>query len=143
MTCRHGPDDIECSGHPDHQCYQALLPKAPKVTWEKPVVTPDKKLFKIIDIVPINATWNSSGLIVLEVSYPNCSSCSFEGTKILVVTAKLADIHTWSEIDPHFSDKPRRSGCCPSPIARFPANKKAMAVTFAKSYNDESYKGVR
>jgi hypothetical protein len=137
MTCRHGPNDITCSSHPDYYDYSVRTAPA-----QTDPVTPDKKLFKIINITPISATWDTSGLIILEVRYPNCSSCSFEGTKILLVSAKLSHIHTWTEIDPHFSDKVRGATCCPSPIARFPANKKELAIAVAKSILND-FKGLK
>ena len=125
MTCRHMAGDPDCSSYP---AYRERMMK----TLVEEGVTPDKKRFKIVSIDPIDATWDGVGLVLLTVNYPNCASCAFEGTKLLVVRTSLNRIHTWSEIDPHFSNATRGVACCPSPIARFPADGKAMAMQFAR-----------
>jgi hypothetical protein len=62
---------------------------------------------------------------VLKVKYPNCSSCAFEGTKVMVFAgATIKQAIKWRKIDPHFRDPSalRAADEAPSPAARFPGN---------------------
>jgi hypothetical protein len=61
--------------------------------------------------------------MVLEVLYPSCASCAYEGRKVLVIldVTPVAAMR-WRRIDPHFRDKPSGPTEAPSPAARFPAS---------------------
>lgn len=111
MTCRHSKGDPSCSSSAEY------------VRREYEAKTPDKRNYEILDV------WCSGSYMVLKVKYPNCSSCSYEGTKVMV----FADVDAlvamkWKEVDPHFRDP--ESGPkgwllntrAPTPIARFPGS---------------------
>lgn len=108
MTCRHSKDDPACSSHPDH--YRYHRDPEPK--------TPDSRRFKWI------AAEQVGSYLVGKVQYPNCNTCAFEGTKIMV-WANVTPITalTWQEIDPHFHTKKSLSSSAPSPVARFPGTR--------------------
>jgi hypothetical protein len=127
MTCRHSPFDPNCGSY-DSNIRQL------KANYEKQIVgaiTPDKMNFEIEEIEEVGA------FLVMQVKYPNCVKCSYEGSKILVFeNVTMKDVLKWREIDPHFRDpsearEPKRA---PSPIARFPANARGweMAIQFCK-----------
>jgi hypothetical protein len=124
MVCHHGPNDIECSKHPNHDRY---YPPTPPVS-----VTPDASNYQILDVHRVGSH------LVLKVAYPNCARCAFEGNKILVFfNVAEMDALRWRRIDPHFRD-PKLKGLAsdaPSPAARFPATDEgwADAINYAKS----------
>lgn len=114
MTCRHAPGDPNCSSHPDHPDNPAN-----RRVRELESKTPDAERFEILDMMRVGAH------VVLKVKYPNCSQCSYEGTKIMVfLDVSENQIVRWRKIDPHFRETrvnipPRES---PGPAARFPAS---------------------
>ncbi len=70
--------------------------------------------------------------LVLQVRYPNCRACAYEGLKTLVllnVTEYTA--MKWRRIDPHFRGPTKVGGHvpteAPSPAARFPGNPEGLA----------------
>jgi hypothetical protein len=74
----------------------------------------------------------------MEVHYPNCTNCKFEGKKIMVFTnVAEADALRWKKIDPHFRDSKavRITTEAPSPAARFPGSEEgwADAINYAVS----------
>ena len=103
MTCKHAP------GYHDGERFAAER-EASK--------TPDVTRFEIIDIDEIGPN------LVVKVKYPNCASCAFEGTKVLVyLDRRIKDVIKWRRIDPHFEQpKVALATEAPSPVARFPAN---------------------
>jgi hypothetical protein len=157
MTCRHTGNDPNCSNYRgpygDIDPYEKSWKRATEnyeremqsaveryksssnvssKTEVKPVtpvtpVTPDSMKYEILEIEEM------SKFLVMKVKYPNCSQCSFEGTKVLVLEATLAQAIFWNEIDPHFRDEKPTKKKAPSPIARFPATgegwKNAIAFT--------------
>ena len=79
--------------------------------------------------------------LVMQVCYPSCKACSFEGLKTLVILdVTEADALRWRRIDPHFrlrtndhaSAHPKDA---PSPNARFPGTAEGWddAVAYARS----------
>lgn len=107
MTCRHSPDDPDCTYR---YARYTPIPEPPK--------TPDKANFEIEDVEEVGR------YLILKVLYPNCVKCAYEGHKIMVMEATLRDALRWREIDPHFRINPQVSDkkTAPSPIARFPAS---------------------
>lgn len=129
MTCRHS-DPINnpgCSSYksPDEQL--ANLKKKFNIT-----ETPDASNFEVARVEKVG------NHLVMEVIYPNCNKCSYEGHKIMVfLDVDLKDAITWRTIDPHFRDpnSKRTKKEAPSPAARFPANETgwADAIDYAVS----------
>lgn len=109
MTCRHLPGDPECSSSSTYV--------APYSSYTAPVKIPDSKNYLIEKVEFIG------GHLVMQVKYPNCSKCAYEGLKTLVfLNVSPIDAMKWREIDPHFADPKeiRMTHQAPSPAARFP-----------------------
>jgi len=123
MTCRHSPGDPNCSSHPNHPDNPANIYRR-----EVEAKTPDAERFEIIDMVRCGPH------VVLKVKYPNCSRCSYEGTKVMVyLDVSESQIIRWRKIDPHFRENrnnlpPREA---PGPAARFPASDEGWADAIA------------
>lgn len=118
MTCRHRAGDPDCSS--TSSSYSRA--------WSD---TPDSSNYKVLDAV------QEGYHLIMKVKYPNCSKCSYEGTKILVYlhTTAIAAVK-WKNIDPHFTDKkPLSDEYAPSPSARFPASTAGWkdALDYARS----------
>lgn len=119
MTCRHAPGDPSCSSHPDH-------PDNPMNYRAREIEerTPDPNHYDVIEVEQVG-NW-----VVMQVKYPNCRRCEFEGLKTMVFEGvTLKDVIRWKRIDPHFRD-PKRKGVpteAPSPVARFPGTKEGWA----------------
>lgn len=113
MTCRHQKGDPNCSSSPGYvDPYRSTYSPTPP--------TPDAKNYIITRVEAIG-----DDVLVLQVKYPNCAKCAYEGTKTVVyVGVKLVDALRWKEIDPHFADrKAKRSPTqAPSPAARYPGD---------------------
>src|SRR6185437_5794087 len=95
--------------------------------------TPDAEKYTIEDFFRTGAN------IVLKVKYPNCASCAYEGTKVMVfLNVSEAQILRWRRIDPHFRDPKVKDlpTSAPSPAARFPASIDGwnQAVEYARRY---------
>lgn len=107
MTCRHSAGDPNCGSNNPYK-YSSPEPK-----------TPDSTKYDVIDV------HENGGYLILKVKYPNCYSCAFEGTKVIVFekTTTLNALK-WKKIDPHFRDPKYKvtEKEAPSPIARFPGN---------------------
>lgn len=104
MTCRHSPGDPSCSS------YSRYEPDEPK--------TPDASNYSIEKMQRVNDRH-----VVLQVKYPNCAKCAFEGLKTLVyLDITEMDMLKWKKIDPHFRApaSPGVKTVAPSPVARFP-----------------------
>jgi hypothetical protein len=69
------------------------------------------------------------GHVVMQVRYPSCAKCAFEGLKTMVfLNVDEAKIMRWRRIDPHFRNEIKTTLLdvtgknAPSPTARFPGN---------------------
>ncbi len=76
--------------------------------------------------------------LVLQVKYPNCTKCQFEGEKIMVfLYAEELAVMRWRRIDPHFRKQGKKGNLnhAPSPHARFPGSADGWkdAKAYAKS----------
>ena len=157
MTCRHAGNDPNCSAHRgpygDVDTYEKSWKDASEQYaremkgtpgWYnqssnnlrdyvevKPVTpeTPDSKKYEILEIQEMGK------FLVMKVKYPNCAKCAYEGSKVLVLEATLAQAIFWNEIDPHFRDEKPTKKKAPSPVARFTANAEGWknAISFANS----------
>jgi hypothetical protein len=131
MVCRHEPGDPNCTSGKASLPRQYRSSSSYSSTSYSPPETPDARNYKILDVV-------QEGLhLVMKVKYPNCSRCSYEGTKVLVYLNMTAiGALKWKVIDPHFTDKkPLSEEYAPSPAARFPASTQGWqdAITYARS----------
>ena len=103
MICRHSPGDPNCS---TNRPYTPPMP-----------ATPDSANYEVLEAQVVGH------FMVLQVRYPNCSNCAYEGTKTMVFSGVgFQDALKWKKIDPHFRGPSRASNEAPSPIARFPGN---------------------
>lgn len=105
MTCHHKPGDPACSSTQSDYGYSSSSYNT----------TPDASNFTIMDAERVGTC------LILKVKYPNCSSCAYEGTKVMVF-AKVGEFEAlkWKKIDPHFRGPSHTANEAPSPIARFP-----------------------
>ena len=129
MICRHKKDDPSCSSHRDY-----VDPYKQTSTYLSSTIqpTPDSKNYIITRVESVC----DYGL-VLQVKYPNCVKCAYEGTKTLVILGvKTVEALRWKEIDPHFADRKlkRLLHQAPSPAARFPGDEEGWndAMDYAK-----------
>lgn len=126
MICRHGPNDPDCGSN--RRYYSEPIP-SPRPEWNA-ATTPDASNYTIETAERVQEH------LVLKVKYPNCSSCAFEGTKIMVfLNVSEQDVIRWKRINPHFRDPKIRSAIeAPSPSARFPGTPAgwADAITYAR-----------
>jgi hypothetical protein len=103
-------------------------------------MTPDKQKYEIEEVQQVGPH------LVMKVKYPNCSSCAYEGNKVMVfLNCSPLDAMRWREIDPHFRAPVKSPGAptshsiteakkkAPSPAARFPASAEGWtdAITYA------------
>ena len=75
--------------------------------------------------------------LVLQILYPKCPACTFEGLKTLVVEATIKQALFWRKADPHFREGPFLKNEMPSPAAIFPSTPTGLAdaIAFAKYKN--------
>ena len=127
MTCRHAPGDPNCGSYEatlSH--YRSIVQQADRS------LTPDSKNYTIDKAERVGSH------LVLQVKYPNCAKCAYEGNKVMVfLNVSEIDALRWREIDPHFRDTKKHVvhvTSAPSPAARFPASADGWsdAVEFAK-----------
>lgn len=103
-------------------------------------LSPDPTAYDLEDIRVVGSC------VVVKVSFPNCSSCSYEGRKVLVYenTDALA-VARWRKLDPHFreSGKNKDPKTAPPPAARFPASPEGWerAVEWAKTISGKKELG--
>lgn len=129
MTCKHSPATPGCTTWPlEVQAARKVLAQdaAMRVkTGEAPAppATPDAERFEVVQAEQIGSH------LVLEVLYPSCEKCAYEGRKVLVYfDVSATDALRWRRIDPHFRASERFEGDAaakreaPSPAARFPAS---------------------
>lgn len=110
MTCRHGPYDPACSS------YESSREQLKKNFEEQFSNEKDASNFVI------EAYEEKAPYLLLRLTYPSCSNCSYEGTKLMVFKdVTLLQVMQWRKIDPHFRDTPPAEREAPSPVARFPA----------------------
>lgn len=124
MTCRHSANDPNCSKNYNRYSSISSTP-----------TTPDSKNYEIKRVQFFEGSGGKA--LVIQVKYPNCSKCSFEGLKTIVyLGVTLESALMWKEIDPHFSDPKKIRGYkeAPSPAARFPGNESGLqdACEYAK-----------
>lgn len=135
MICRHSPGDPSCSSHPEHPDN----PRNRQHTTDAPTVwsdsnSPKPEEFQVQRVEVVGPH------MVLQVLYPSCARCAYEGRKVLVFlnTSTLAGMR-WRKMDPHFADpkKSARRGPdeAPAPAARFPASEEGWqdALDYAAS----------
>ena len=119
MSCHHKPGDPECSS------------SAAYVRRQMATTTPDASNYEVEDVAQMGKH------LVLKVKYPNCRSCAFEGSKVMVFlnTTSLQAMR-WRRIDPHFRDPKLKllPTDAPSPAARFPGDLNGWidATTYAR-----------
>jgi len=133
MICRHKPGDKNCTSGkanmPSRSDSYGYTPPSPSYTsswestarskgWSPIPATPDSSNYTIEKMQRIG-----SKHVVLQVKYPNCKECAFEGLKTLAyLNVTEMEMLNWKTIDPHFGDPNifRIPTEAPSPIARFP-----------------------
>jgi hypothetical protein len=148
MICRHAKNDPTCSSYIDSHgnrpndptyyptdaptVYSANKKKKSDADRSNDPDSPDSYRFEIEDLEAVGPH------LVVKVRYPNCSSCSYEGQKVLVYfNTGYKQVAMWKKIDPHFRD-PKKSTAnakhAPSPDARFPASAEGWknALAFAR-----------
>jgi len=152
MVCRHAPGD------PAHGQYEREAAAEARSAAESKAVKLAEKVRQLeaqlaeekSGKTPDNANYDIQRVervgphIVMEVLYPNCSKCSYEGRKVMVfLDVTEVQVLKWRKIDPHFSDKQRAANEAPSPAARFPASDQgwADAVTYAWSKKPSNKRG--
>lgn len=149
MTCRHRAGDPACGStgggwkaaenareaergirESEQKKTQATKAKIAELEGRIAAMTPDPSVFDLEDIRVIGTA------IVAKVRFPNCSSCSYEGNKVLVYGVSALDVAKWRKLDPHWEQPkgPRDSKVAPPPAARFPASKEGWerAIQFAR-----------
>ncbi len=121
MTCRHDKNDSSCSSHRNY-----VDPDPPRKEVERSFgalgftpTTPDASNYEIMAVSRVGKH------LVMKVKYPNCRSCAYEGSKIMVFT-NVTEMQAlrWRKIDPHFRDPKSLLGAteAPAPAARFPGS---------------------
>jgi hypothetical protein len=129
MTCRHSYDDPNCTRGGSRNNYSSYSTPTP--------TTPDSSNYDVLDAA------EESGFLIMKVKYPNCNSCAFEGTKIMVFeNVTLIAAIKWKKIDPHFRDLKKNllyAKEAPSPIARFPGTDIGWqhAISYAKMLGND------
>ena len=134
MICRHQAGDSNCSKHPDHPDNPANR-RAAQATKELKDIkrqlstsSPDNSNYEITKVVRVGAH------LVLQVLYPNCAKCAYEGNKVMVfLNVTEEQVLRWRRIDPHFRNPSEKTApsCAPSPAARFPASAEGWADAVA------------
>lgn len=130
MICRHSPGDSSCSSHRDY--VDPYRTNAPDVYSQvgvgyaaATVETPDAEKYTIERFERVGDH------VVLDVLYPNCKKCAYEGHKVMVfLNVTEMQAMRWRTIDPHFRDtKKKLPGAteAPSPAVRFPASLEGWA----------------
>jgi hypothetical protein len=144
VTCRHSSTTVTVTTDPLCSSYDLKSPKklADKlaeidalralIAGKNPPAAPDAGEFEIERVTTV------AHHLVVQVRYPSCSACAYEGLKTLVFEkCALDDAIKWREIDPHFRDNSKGNKLpkkiAPSPIARFHGNDRgwALAIAFA------------
>ncbi len=142
MVCRHAPGDPahgqaarEDAAYARSQLESEterlrgdIANLAAELAAEKSGKTPDNANYEIQRVERVGPH------LVMEVLYPNCKKCSYEGRKVMVfLNVTEVQVLKWRKMDPHFSDKVRGPTEAPSPAARFPASDQGWkdAVAYA------------
>lgn len=121
VSCHHREGDPACSSYPGHAKYAEQLAI-------EAGTSPDSENYEILRVEQVYSH------LVLEVQYPNCVKCAYEGKKILVyLSTSPVDAMRWRKIDPHFRGSKPGKKEAPSPSARFPATSEGWvdALTYA------------
>ena len=140
MICRHTKGDPSCSSHPDNPDNPRNRRETDAPSVYSPAVfpmstgnspRPEEFQPQRIEVVGPN--------IVMEVLYPSCARCAYEGRKVLVfLNVTTLQGMRWRKMDPHFADpkKAARRGPdeAPPPAARFPASEEGWqdAIVYAQ-----------
>ena len=134
MTCRHGPYDPNCGSYSGN-IIRLKRDYREQILDEVKANTPDAANFEIEEVEQVNDH------LVLRVKYPNCATCSYEGSKVMVfLNTSMKDALKWRTIDPHFREPGNHTPKeAPSPDARFPGSPEGWRD--AMSYT--SYIGAR
>ena len=148
MTCRHREGDPACSTRNPHAMAEKALGLIEQ--WGVPGISaanmlklihgmelprPDAENFDILDAEDVGT------FLVIKAQYPSCSTCWFEGTKIMVfANTTLKDALRWKVLDPHFSDPSLKSDLrtAPPPVARFEPTEDGWqdALAYARAKSD-------
>lgn len=120
MVCKHEKGDPRCGeGARESLRYEADQQRKRADALEQKLSSPDSERFEIAQALEVGQH------LVLEVLYPNCSNCAYEGRKVMVfLCTKAIQALSWKRIDPHFRDpsKGLAKREAPSPAVRFPAS---------------------
>lgn len=131
MTCRHGPNDPNCSSHPSNPHNPAnIRAKREAEARQQEVARAEAQIANLLartpnpeqyDVIEAEEVGNH---LVLMVKYSSCQACSFDARKVMVfANTNLKQAIKWTRIDPHFSERKDASvNEAPSPVARFPAD---------------------
>ena len=112
MTCRHQPGDPTCSSN--------------RPSYYSGSEIPDANRYEIKKVERVGPH------LVLQVLYPNCARCSYEGLKTLVfLHVQEFQALQWRRIDPHFRPNKSAAHEAPSPAARFPASEEGWSDALA------------
>ena len=133
MVCRHRPGDPDCSSNGGGAVRLNAIYEREQYAYklkELEANSPDASKYAIERVERVGAH------LVLEVLYPNCAKCSYEGRKVMVfLNVSEMDALRWRRIDPHFRDPTLKvtKEDAPAPAARFPASDEGWkdAITFA------------
>ena len=120
MTCRHGPNDPDCSKNGG-----GYLAETARYLESR---TPNPKAYDIERAEQIGES------LVMMVKYSSCPKCDFDSCKVMVFeNCAFQDAIHWREIDPHFSEnrQPDKHQA-PAPSARYPASD--LGWTRAKAF---------
>lgn len=119
MTCHHTKQEKEAGFCTTYD--------GPVKEWPS---TPDPEEYEITEIQRCGKH------LVLNVKYPSCENCEYEGNKILVfLNVTEVEVLKWRKIDPHFRNvKPTSSKEAPSPAARFPASDQGWSDAIEYAY---------
>lgn len=133
MICRHSANDPSCSKNGGGYAAERSAYDAERIRkLEKQLAdsSPDASNYEVEKVEMVGPH------IVMQVKYPNCAKCAFEGMKVMVFfNIQAIDVLRWKRIDPHFrGPEKKRATDAPSPAARFPATPEGWndAVDYAR-----------
>ena len=139
MVCRHSSGDSSCSSSTAGRAraereaadYRSRKEKKERRKKERDALTPDADNYEIRKFERVK------NYVVMQILYPNCKLCAYDGVKTMVFE-RLTEMQMiqMKRIDPHFRPTDERViGEAPSPIARFPGSDKGwgFALNWVKS----------
>lgn len=133
MICRHSSGDPDCSKNGGGYVREMQVREKERLTQQILDLTRNKPDASDYEITRIH---REGPHLVLEVAYPSCAKCSYEGKKVMVFTdIDEMDALRWRRIDPHFRDPGPDVAAneAPGPVARFPASEEGWgdAILYA------------